>query len=869
MRRAFVLVALALASAVTSVLLAVAVNVATGGELPGALAPLEPLAWPAVAVASLVTAVLAFWQQRPAPEPAPAPEPSRPNVPAELPALPALFTGRDDEADRILAAVGSGAPVIAVSGPGGVGKSALILHVAHRIRKRYPDGALFVRLRGASPDPAEPADVLARLLRSLPAPGSDDAELRGDAEALAARFRTRLAGRRFLLVFDDAGSADQVRPLLPGSSGSLVLITSRPVLAELAAATLVRLEVFSGDEARELLAQLAGDDRVSADPAATDAVIRACGNLPLAVAIAGSRLRARPSWSMATLAGRLADEERRLDELSADRDAVRASVAATYTELDAYHQRVFRRLGAHPGTDFDAPAAAALADLVAPGAVPALDRLVDRQLVQVVTADRYRLHDLLRLYAVEQLGGPRSSEHLAALRRLADHYAARAAAAAGPDQELHEPGYAGTDPEPRAFVDAERENVIATVAAAVAAIDPAGGDSEEAAGERRDLIESAWGLAAPAEPAFARYPFHNDARRLWEAGLAAAHASGRPDRIARAEYAMARAAQYSGDVRAGLAHARESLNWWERAGDRANTAAAHRRLASSLHSVGLLAEAEAHYDRTLRLCAEALGEAHPGARGRGRTDGPGKDDGGGSGDPGGPVWPRAEALSLRASALRGLGSLQLALGRGDDAVRTLQRAVDVRRDAGDAAGLARARTSLARAHRKAGRTAVARELVAPQLAVFRRLGDTMWEITALRELGRLELADGRLASAADYLETGRALAVRSRNHSGAGITLVALAEVDAAGGRVDTAIARLREAAAGFRAAEDGVREGTTLLRLALLLVRGGRGAEADAALGRARTVLAGLEVPDAEDLLRRLELIRGAAGAAPSDLGG
>ncbi|MFI5955288.1 ATP-binding protein [Cryptosporangium sp. NPDC051539] len=835
MRRGLVLVALASASAVTSVLLAVAVNVATGGELPGGLAPLEPWAWPAVAIAGLITALLALWQQRPVPA-APERAPADGRVPAELPAAPALFTGREREMQEILTAVEDGAPVVAVSGPAGVGKSALVLQVAHRLSPRYRDGVLFVRLRGAGPEPADPADVLGRLLRSLGA-GSDDSdavELRGDAEALAARYRTRIAGRRFLIVLDDAGTARQVSPLLPGAPGSLVLVTSRPVLAELAAATLVRLEVFPIGEARELLVRLAGADRVAADPAATQAVLRACGNLPLAVAIAGSRLRARPSWSLATMADRLADEGRRLDELSSGHDAVRASVAATYTELDAYHQRVFRRLGAHPGTDFDAPAAAALADLIPAGAAPALDRLVERQLVEVVTADRYRLHDLLRLYAAEQLGT--GAEGPDALRRLARHYAARVAGSTDPGQEAYEPGYVGVEPARAAAIDAERENIIATAAAAVAVAQ----------------YEAAWELAAAAEPAFSRYPYHADARRLWDAGLAAATAIGRPELIARAEFAMARATQYSGDVQLGLAHARASLGWWEQTDDERNCAAAHRRLASSLHSVGRLREAEEHYHRTIRLCDRTIADARhaePGPPGRGASP-----------------WSADEARALRAAAMRGLGSLIVALGRIDEAVQTLQGAVEIRRKAGDAAGLARARTSLARAHRKAGRTEVARELVTPQLAVFRRLGDAMWEITALREIGRLDLADGRLAPATEHLEAARVLAERSGNHTGAGITLVALADVDLAAGRPDAAAERLRRAADGFRAVGDRVREGTALLRLALLLTRQGR--DADDHLERARTVLADVEQPEADELLARIRTARQTADPTRSDLG-
>ena len=804
MRRGYVLVALALASASMSVLLAVAVNVATGGELPGPLAPLEPFAWPAVALSAFITAVLAFWQQQAPEMPGSAPtEPTEASrLPAELPAMASRFTGRAEEVRVIAEAVEAGAPVIAVSGPAGVGKSALVLQIAHGLRDQYPDGALFVRLRGASPNPATPADVLGRFLTTLKAdapPG--EAERHGDYETLAAQFRTLVAGRRFLILLDDAADAAQVRPLLPGTAGSLVLVTSRPVLAELNRATLVRLGVFSADEARELLTLVAGAERVEADPAATDAVLRACGNLPLAVGIAGSRLRARPSWTMATLAGRLADESRRLDELRVGHDAVRTSVAASYVELDPHHQRVFRRLGAHPGTDFDAPAAAALADLVASGAAPALDSLVDRQLVEVVTAERYRLHDLLRLFAVEQLrpaaGSPSGEgepaalgpEGVAALGRLARHYTAGLTTG---------------------LVDAERENIVATVLAAAAA----------------GLDEEAWRLAAAAEAGFSHYPYHSEGSRLWTAGLAAARATGQPAWIARAEYALARAAEYGGDVRLGLAHARQSLVWWQRTGDRLNTAAAHRRLASALHAAGRLAEAEDHYGRTLQLCAE--------------TD---------SG-----VAPDQTMVALRASTLRGLGVLQLARLNSDAAIRSLQLAVDAQQAAGDEAGLAKARTALARVHRKAGRTAVGREMLEPQLAVFRRLGDVMWEVTALRELGRLDLAEGHLAAAADRLEAARALAERTRNQTGAGITLTALAEVEIAAGRPGAAATRYRQAVAVFQTVEGHVREGITLLRLAILLAHEGQQAGADACVERADSVLVDVDLPEVARLRGLLE---------------
>ncbi|GAA3766308.1 BTAD domain-containing putative transcriptional regulator [Plantactinospora mayteni] len=318
------------------------------------------------------------------------------------PALPG-FVGRAGSIERIermLDSAAGGVPVVAVSGQPGVGKSALAVTVAHRIRERFPDGQLFVHLAGASAAPRDPAAVLADLLRVLGVPGS---ALPQNLSALAAAYRARLADRRVLVVLDDAATAAQVRPLLPGTPGSAVLTTSRRRLSGLIDARHLPVGPLTDDEARALLADVVGPERVAEEPGQAARIAAACGNLPLAVRIAGTRLATR-SWPLAILADRLDDERQRLDELAAGDLQVRASLALSVQALSPPTREAFGLLGSLGPVSFAAWAVAELLDSADADRV--LDELVEASLLEVTRPPdggepRYRLHDLLRVYAEE------------------------------------------------------------------------------------------------------------------------------------------------------------------------------------------------------------------------------------------------------------------------------------------------------------------------------------------------------------------------------------------------------------------------------------------------------------------------------------
>jgi DNA-binding SARP family transcriptional activator len=437
-------------------------------------------------------------------EPGPLVETTMP-PPAQLPPAIADFTGRDADIGLLTDTLrGTGTPVVtAISGQGGVGKTALAVHVAHRLAARFPGGQLYADLGAELSEPADPARVLGGFLAAL---GIAGPAVPTALEERTALFRSLLAGRRVLVVLDNASSERQVRPLLPGSPGSAVIVTSRARLTGLESARPLELGVFGAHEATGLLAQIAGAARIAAEPEAAAEIARLCAYVPLAVRIAGARLAGRRHWSLAYLATRLGDERSRLDELSAGDLAVRAGFAVSYSRLPADTRRLFRLLGLLEVTDFAGWVAAALLNVPVDNADRHLEALVDAQLVDVGVPDpggalRYRCHDLVRLYARERAYEEDSaSVRTAALTRAFGGWLALSERAA---ERVPGPCYAAIHgdaprwPLPTAFAAATLRDPAAWFDTEWAALVAAAGQACELG-----LDEFAWDLAGCLEKYF-------------------------------------------------------------------------------------------------------------------------------------------------------------------------------------------------------------------------------------------------------------------------------------------------------------------------------------------------------------------------------
>ncbi|MFF4922282.1 BTAD domain-containing putative transcriptional regulator [Kitasatospora sp. NPDC001261] len=340
--------------------------------------------------------------------------------PAQLPADVSDFSGRTelvgDLSTVLMNATGQAVVVTSLAGIGGVGKTTLAVHVAHRVRAEFPDGQLYVDLRGAGASPADPVGVLGDFLHALGVAESPDS-----LEQRAALYRSLLASRRMLILLDNARDADQIRPLIPGVSGCAVLATSRSRLAGIPGAQLFDVEELTPQEALALFSAIVGEQRVAAEPEAAMAVVTACGFLPLAVRIAAARLASRPRWSVSDLASRLADQRRRLDELQLGNLAVETTIGLGYGQLSVPEARAFRLLALIDSPDIPLASAAALLGVDEYTAEDLAEALVEANMLECFTPGRYRYHDLLRLYAQrqnERIGDTEEQER--AVRRLLD-----------------------------------------------------------------------------------------------------------------------------------------------------------------------------------------------------------------------------------------------------------------------------------------------------------------------------------------------------------------------------------------------------------------------------------------------------------------
>jgi DNA-binding SARP family transcriptional activator/tetratricopeptide (TPR) repeat protein len=367
-------------------------------------------------------------------QPRAATHPPAPSAPRQLPTAVSGFTGRTAELEALTQTLGQesadspGTVVIsAIGGTAGVGKTALALHWAHQVASRFTDGQLYVNLRGFDPSgaPMAPAEAVRGFLDALGVPPD---RIPAQPEARTGLYRSLLADRAMLIVLDNAREEQQVRPLLPASPASLVIVTSRNQLGGLAAADrarLLTLDVLSHGEAVHLLTARIGAARAATEPGAADEIAALCGRLPLALAVAAARAEARPSFPLAALAAELRDRARRLDALDAGDpgSSVRAVFSWSYRQLSAEAARMFRLLGLHPGPDISVPAAASLAAVDELGARRLLAELARAHLAAEHVPGRYALHDLLRAYAAEQARDTDSEpERAAAAGRVLDHY---------------------------------------------------------------------------------------------------------------------------------------------------------------------------------------------------------------------------------------------------------------------------------------------------------------------------------------------------------------------------------------------------------------------------------------------------------------
>ncbi|WP_371404216.1 helix-turn-helix domain-containing protein [Kribbella sp. NBC_00662] len=363
------------------------------------------------------------------------PTASTSTVPWQLPPAAQDFTGRDAQLEAMLsvlrnptgtAAVG----LVAVTGMGGIGKTTLAVQAAHRLVDSYPDGHLYLNLRGYGPGtPMAATDALRQLLRSL---GVDIQQIPDHVDEAAALLRSQLAGRRVILLLDNAADAQHVLPLLPGSPGSSAIITSRGSLAMLPGARQVHLDALSESESVELLTAVIGRTRVAAEPDAVKALAAYSGRLPLAVRLIGGRLATRPTWPIQHFVDLLHDEERRLDSLGSDGSGVRASIASSVQflessdrDLDRQAARALPLLSVPDGSDLVTAVAAALLDIPTLQADAILECLVDLNLLESVAPARYRLHDLIRAYGREIADRTlRPAERHQALERILRFYTA-------------------------------------------------------------------------------------------------------------------------------------------------------------------------------------------------------------------------------------------------------------------------------------------------------------------------------------------------------------------------------------------------------------------------------------------------------------
>jgi DNA-binding SARP family transcriptional activator/tetratricopeptide (TPR) repeat protein len=649
-------------------------------------------------------------------------------LPRQLPSAVRHFAGRGTELKalwEVLDQAGDrpGAVVIcAIGGMAGVGKTALAVHWAQQVAGRFPDGQLFADLRGAGPaaEPAEPTQVIGWFLGSLGVPA---AQVPADPQAQAALLRSVLADKRMLIVLDDARDAAQVRPLLPGSPGCLVLVTSRSRLTGLAAsddATVLDVDVLDPAEARELLARRLGQDRLAADQATAGELAELCGRLPLALAITAARAAARPTFPLAQLAAELRDEAERLDALDTGEPAssIRQVFSWSYRQLTEPAARMFRLLGIHPGPHVTIPAAASLAGVPVDVTRSQLAELIRCHLVTEPNPGRYGLHDLLRAYAVEQaVAVDNETDWRAAQARVLDHCLRTAQAAAlllnpSREPEALPPAQPGVRPEHLSghrhavsWLEAEYQALLSAIALAARA----GFDVYAC-----QLPRAIWRLVDRQ----GNWQTQADIQRIaLEAAIRLNDEAGQATIRRLLALACARLARYH----EALGYLTESFEYYRQRGDRLGEARMHQSFSWVLENQNRPADALEHAEQALGLY-QALGHQI------------------------------GQAVTLNT-----VGWLHSLLGQHEPAMTFCRQALALSRELGHRQGQAAAWHSIGHAEHSLGRLREAAASCQHAVTIMRELGDHFYEAETLVNLGDICKEAGELPRARDAWQQAAAI----------------------------------------------------------------------------------------------------------------
>jgi tetratricopeptide (TPR) repeat protein/transcriptional regulator with XRE-family HTH domain len=720
-----------------------------------------------------------------------------------LPRDTTAFVGRMRELRELTGAASSTARacqvvgIHAIGGMAGVGKTAFAVHAAHRLAPDFPDGQVFLPLHAHTPGQRSvlPADALASLLLSC---GVAASQIPPGLEERARLWRDQLAGKRLLLVLDDAAGHEQVRPLLPGTAGSMVLVTSRKHLTALEDARAISLDTLPADEAAALLIRLAGRAELAASDPAVNEITRLCGNLPLAIGLLARQLHHHPAWTAAELAADLAEARNRLELMHAENVSVAAAFNLSYQDLAPDQQRLFRRLGLHPGADIEAYAAAALDGAGLAETKRRLDAMYDQHLLIEPVRDRFRLHDLLREHARALAAEDPKEDRDSAVGRLIDYYVAASQEA---DRHLRRrsaigaPAQAAAPPtrvpvltdraQANAWMDRERLNLHAAASYA--------GDH----GRAGQLI-----ALAAAVHAYLRFSgFCDQALALHRIALASARSTG--DQLAEAgALADVGDAQLAArDYPAAAASLSAAAQLYRQLGQRAGEAGALSDLGGTLHMTGDVRSAASTLTVALGLyqdLGDDAGEAGVLSRlGCTHLE---------AGDYRSAVGMLNRSLQLyrdlgdrlgEALVLNELGAAQLATGDGPQATVFLEGALALYRDLGDRLGQANALNDLAAVQLAAGDYSAAAAGLAHALDLYGELGDRLGRANVLSQMGAISQNLGDLTAAEETQEQALILYRDLGDRAGEAETLIRIGEiclasprqVDAAGRAFEQALA--------------------------------------------------------------------------------